>query len=496
MGQEILKTKGITKSFFGNEVLKGVDFDVLSGEVHGLVGENGAGKSTLMKIITGVYTKNSGQIFLDGREVDFSDPGKARLAGVSIIHQEFNQFSNLSVAENIFLDRKEYRNSLGFVNWKKMRDDAKKVLGDLGASFDVEMPERLLSVREQQLVEIAKAVSSNCRVLIMDEPTAALPENEVGKLFEVIRVLKEKGVAVIYISHRMKEIEQICDRVTVLRDGKKVSTLEMEAGRIDEVISQMIGKSITNYYTHSQRTAGEAILEVRNLSGHGVHDVSLELHRGEVLGLYGLAGSGATETAEMIMGLLRPLQGSVFMGGKKLLMKNINESMNAGIGYVPSDRRQEGIIVNMPISQNTILANLDSYDGRVMLNYKKIETRVAAAIESLKIKCVSSSQEVMRLSGGNQQKVVLAKWLDRNPQVLILNEPTRGVDVGAKSEIYRLIDDLANNNLAILFISSELPEVMGVSDTITVMCRGHITGSFTKAEIGQDTLLKAASGRI
>ena len=345
-------------------------------------------------------------------------------------------------------------------------------------------------------MEIAKAVSSNCRVLIMDEPTAALPENEVGKLFEVIRVLKEKGVAVIYISHRMKEIEQICDRVTVLRDGKKVSTLEMEAGRIDEVISQMIGKSITNYYTHSQRTAGEAILEVRNLSGHGVHDVSLELHRGEVLGLYGLAGSGATETAEMIMGLLRPLQGSVFMGGKKLLMKNINESMNAGIGYVPSDRRQEGIIVNMPISQNTILANLDSYDGRVMLNYKKIETRVAAAIESLKIKCVSSSQEVMRLSGGNQQKVVLAKWLDRNPQVLILNEHTRGVDVGAKSEIYRLIDDLANNNLAILFISSELPEVMGVSDTITVMCRGHITGSFTKAEIGQDTLLKAASGRI
>ena len=495
MGQEILKTKGITKSFFGNEVLKGVDFDVLSGEVHGLVGENGAGKSTLMKIITGVYTKNSGQIFLDGREVDFSDPGKARLAGVSIIHQEFNQFSNLSVAENIFLDRKEYRNSFGFVNWKKMRDDAKKVLGDLGASFDVEMPERLLSVREQQLVEIAKAVSSNCRVLIMDEPTAALPENEVGKLFEVIRVLKEKGVAVIYISHRMKEIEQICDRVTVLRDGKKVSTLEMEAGRI-EVISQMIGKSITNYYTHSQRTAGETILEARNLSGHGVHDVSLKLHRGEVLGLYGLAGSGATETAEMIMGLLRPLQGSVFMGGKKLLMKNINESMNAGIGYVPSDRRQEGIIVNMPISQNTILANLDSYDGRVMLNYKKIETRVAAAIESLKIKCVSSSQEVMRLSGGNQQKVVLAKWLDRNPQVLILNEPTRGVDVGAKSEIYKLIDDLANNNLAILFISSELPEVMGVSDTITVMCRGHITGSFTKAEIGQDTLLKAASGRI
>ena len=221
MGQEILKAKCIKKSFFGNEVLKGVDFEVQSGEIHGLVGENGAGKSTLMKIITGVYTKNSGEIYLDGKEVDFSDPGKARDAGVSIIHQEFNQFSNLSVAENIFLDRKEYRSSLGVVNWKKMREDAGKVLGDLGASFDVEIPERLLSVREQQLVEIAKAISSNCRVLIMDEPTAALPENEVGKLFDVIRVLKKKGVAVIYISHRMKEIEQICDRVTVLRDGKR-----------------------------------------------------------------------------------------------------------------------------------------------------------------------------------------------------------------------------------------------------------------------------------
>lgn len=496
MGQEILKTRDIRKSFFGNEVLKGVDFEVLSGEVHGLVGENGAGKSTLMKIITGVYTKNHGEIFLDGKEVDFSDPGKARDAGVSIIHQEFNQFSNLSVAENIFLDRKEYRNSLGVVNWKKMRSDAKMVLRDLGASFDVEIPERLLSVREQQLVEIAKAVSSNCRILIMDEPTAALPENEVGKLFEVIRVLKERGVAIIYISHRMKEIEQICDRVTILRDGKKVSTLDMETGRIDDVISQMIGKSITNYYTHTLRDMGSTILTVQNLSGHGVSDVSFELHSGEVLGLYGLAGSGATETAEMIMGLKKPQNGSVLMGSKKLSLKNINESMNSGMGYVPPDRRQQGIILNMSISQNTILANLNAYGGRILLNHKKIEDNVTAAIENLKIKCVSSSQEVMRLSGGNQQKVVLAKWLDRNPQVLILNEPTRGVDVGAKSEIYKLIDDLANSNLAILFISSELPEVMGVSDTITVMCRGHITGSFRKAEIGQDTLLKAASGRI
>ena len=496
MWQEILRTENIKKDFFGVEVLKGIDFDVRQGEIHGLVGENGAGKSTLMKIITGVYTKTDGKIFLENKEVDFSDPGKARDAGVSIIHQEFNQFSNLSVAENIFLDRKEYRNSIGIVNWKKMEEDARKVLAELGASFDVKMPERLLSVREQQLVEIAKAVSSNCKVLIMDEPTAALPENEVDKMFEVIRVLKDRGVAIIYISHRMKEIEQICDRVTVLRDGKKVSTIEMQDSCIDDVIAQMIGKSISNYYTHTKRRAGEEVLKVKNLEGNGVSGVSFELHRGEVLGLYGLAGSGTTEVAEMIMGIKRPDNGSVEKDGKRLGLKNIRESMDAGIGYVPPDRRREGIIVNMTIRDNTILANLNAYQNKLTLDRKKAENRVMKAVERLRIKCVSTSQEVLRLSGGNQQKVVLAKWLDRNPEVLILNEPTRGVDVGAKSEIYKLIDELANSNLAILFISSELPEVLGVSDKVMVMCRGHMTGSFSSEEAGQDILLKAASGRI
>lgn len=496
MQQEILRTENIKKDFFGVEVLKGVDFDVQRGEIHGLVGENGAGKSTLMKIITGVYSKSDGKIFLEGKEVDFSDPGKARDAGVSIIHQEFNQFSNLSVAENIFLDRREYRNGIGIVNWKKMEEDAAKVLGELGASFDVKMPERLLSVREQQLVEIAKATSSNCKILIMDEPTAALPENEVDKLFDVIRALKEKGVAIIYISHRMKEIEQICDRVTVLRDGKRVSTVVMKESRIDDVISQMIGKSLTNYYTHTRREKGEAILQVQGLSGNGVHGVSFELHKGEILGLYGLAGSGTTEVAEMIMGLKRPEKGIVEKNGNALSLKNVRESMDAGIGYVPPDRRREGIVVNMPIDDNIILANLGEYQGKLTLNRKKTEERVKRAIDSLKIKCVSISQEVLRLSGGNQQKVVLAKWLDRNPEILILNEPTRGVDVGAKSEIYKLIDELANKNLAILFISSELPEVLGVSDSVVVMCRGRVTGSFDSDEVGQDILLKAASGRI
>ena len=495
MGEIILRTEGIKKDFFGVEVLKGVDFEVKKGEVHGLVGENGAGKSTLVKIITGVYTKSGGKIFLENKEVDFPDPGKARDAGVSIIHQEFNQFANLSVAENIFLDRKEYRNAFGFVNWDKMREDAKAVLNELGADFDVDMPERMLSVREQQLVEIAKAISSNCKVLIMDEPTAALPENEVDKMFDVIKVLKERGVAIIYISHRMREIEQICDRVTVLRDGQKVDTLDMEQSDIDKVIALMIGKSTSNYYSHTERTPGEEILSVEGLSGQGVQDFNLKLHKGEVLGLYGLAGSGTTEVAEMIMGLRRPDSGRVVNEGKDLSLKDIRDSMNSGIGYVPPDRRREGVVVNMPVNSNTIMANLSSYKKALMLDKTKEKDHVQRAIDSLKIKCTSQEQEVLRLSGGNQQKVVLAKWLDRDPKILILNEPTRGVDVGAKSEIYKLIDNLANEGLAILLISSELPEVIGVSDNIMVMCRGKVTGSFSIEAASQDVLLKAASGR-
>lgn len=495
MGEIILRTEGIKKDFFGVEVLKGVDFEVKKGEVHGLVGENGAGKSTLVKIITGVYTKSGGKIFLENKEVDFPDPGKARDAGVSIIHQEFNQFANLSVAENIFLDRKEYRNAFGFVNWDKMREDAKAVLNELGADFDVDMPERMLSVREQQLVEIAKAISSNCKVLIMDEPTAALPENEVDKMFDVIKVLKERGVAIIYISHRMREIEQICDRVTVLRDGQKVDTLDMEQSDIDKVIALMIGKSTLNYYSHTERTPGEEILSVEGLSGQGVQDFNLKLHKGEVLGLYGLAGSGTTEVAEMIMGLRRPDSGRVVNEGKDLSLKDIRDSMNSGIGYVPPDRRREGVVVNMPVNSNTIMANLSSYKKALMLDKTKEKDHVQRAIDSLKIKCTSQEQEVLRLSGGNQQKVVLAKWLDRDPKILILNEPTRGVDVGAKSEIYKLIDNLANEGLAILLISSELPEVIGVSDNIMVMCRGKVTGSFSIEAASQDVLLKAASGR-
>lgn len=494
MTEPILQTRNITKSFFGVPVLKGIDFEVRPGEVMGLVGENGAGKSTLMKIITGLYTNDGGEILFDGRPMSFSDPSKARDVGISIIHQEFNLFSNLSVSENIFLDRREYRTGFGRICWKKMKRDAKKVLEELGASFDVDLPVRMLSVREQQLVEISKAVSTNAKVLIMDEPSAALPESEVSKLFEVIGMLKKKGVAIVYISHRMQEIEQVCDRVTVLRDGVNEGIIEMASGKIDEVISRMIGREIGDYYPHTKREFGETMLEVSNVSGDGLKNVSLHVRKSEVVGLYGLAGAGTTELAEMMMGLRKMPQGSVTFGGKTLKKDSVRDAMGAGIGYVPPSRREEGIIVDMDIAENTVLANLSQYQKKLLLDNRKIRTRVQEHIEKLQIKCASQNQHVNRLSGGNQQKVVLAKWLDRDPGMLILNEPTRGVDVGAKREIYKLIDELANSGLPILIISSEVPEILGVSDRVVVMCRGRMAGEYANLNLGQDVLLKAASG--
>ena len=494
MTEDILSTKQITKSFFGVKVLKGIDFGVRPGEIMGLVGENGAGKSTLMKIITGLYTFDGGEIIYEGKPVSLPDAGKARDIGISIIHQEFNLFSNLSVAENIFLDRRDFRNRLGQVNWKRMNAEAARVLGELGAKFDVTLPVRMLSVREQQLVEITKAVSTNAKVLIMDEPSAALPDNEVQNMFDVVRVLKARGVAVIYISHRMKEIEQICDRVTVLRDGMNVGVLEMDSCKIDDVIARMVGREIEDYYPHTKREPGEDVLTVEGVTGDGLKSVSLAVRRKEVVGLYGLAGSGSTELAEMLMGLRDMPKGGVRLMGKPVRKNDVNASMGAGFAYVPPDRRQEGIVVNLPIQDNIIMANLPHYEKSKLLQSKRIDESVARHIQNLGIKCTGPEQTVMSLSGGNQQKVVLSKWMDRNPTLLILNEPTRGVDVGAKSEIYRLIDELASSGLAILLISSEVPEVLGISDRILVMCRGKITGDYENHNLGQDTLLKAASG--
>ena len=457
MVQPILAARRITKSFFGVQVLKGLDFTLNSGEIMGLIGENGAGKSTLMKIIAGLYTFDDGEILYGGKSVRFNDPGESRDVGIAIIHQEFNLFSNLSVAENIFLNREEFQGLFGRVRWKRMYGEARRVLGELGAKLDVAMPVRLLSVREQQLVEIAKAVSTDAKVLIMDEPSAALPDNEVQHMFDLVRILKRQGVGVVYISHRMQEVTQICDRVTILRDGVNVGVKSVADTHIDQIIALMVGREINDYYPHSAHAVGDVMLEVNGVGGEDLPLNSLKVHSGEVVGLYGLAGSGSTELAEMIMGLRPTTSGSVRVGEKPIRKRVMQNAMESGIAYVPPDRRKEGVIVELPVNDNIILANMEQYTHNGVLVRKKIEARTRQHIDSLSIKCSSQTQTVNSLSGGNQQKVVLGKWLDREPTIMILNEPTRGVDVGAKSEIYKLIDQLASRGMAILLISSEVP---------------------------------------
>ena len=490
--QPILHAKHISKSFFGVSVLKNVDFEVQAGEIMGLIGENGAGKSTLMKILTGLYSLESGEILFNGESVRFADSKQAIEKGVSIIHQELSLFDNLTVAENIFLDHKDYRSKLGIVDWKKMNEAARKVLDELGTDFDVTTLVGSLSVREQQLVEIAKAMSKNAKVLIMDEPSAALPENEVRYMFDMVRQLKEKGVAIVYISHRMMEIEEICDRITILRDGENVGVINIKESTINDAIELMVGRNIENYYPHTKREKGSPYLEIKNLHGSGMRDLNLTVRKGEVLGLYGLAGAGSTELVEMVMGLRRRDSGTVLIDGKSV-KASIQEVMGAGVGYVPPDRRREGLVVRISIEDNVILANLPTYVKGGLLNRKKTKEHTQKHIDALSLKCTGPDQITQSLSGGNQQKVALSKWLDRNPRVLILNEPTRGVDVGAKSEIYKLIDSLANEGLAILMVSSELPEILGICDQIVVLSRGVITGEYENEDLSQEMLLAAAS---
>ena len=491
--QPILELHDIEKSFSGNHVLKKMNLDVLSGEVMGIVGENGAGKSTLMKIITGVYSLDRGEIRFEGKQVAFANSKDALHAGIAIIHQEFNLFQNLTVAENIYLDREEYRSRSGRIDWKKMRLDAQKVLAELGASFSVDTLVSELGVREQQLIEIAKAVSSHAKVLIMDEPSAALPQNEVQHLFNVIGLLKAKGCSVIYVSHRMQEIEEICDRVTVLRNGVNVGVLTTKENSIDHIITLMCGRKIQDYYPHKPLPFGKTALTVSDLSNRFVRNVSFEVREREILGIYGLAGSGSTQLAECLFGLSEIEHGTVETRKGVLKKTSPKSAMDLGIAYVPPDRRREGIVKELSIALNMVLSKLAEYSSGLLLNRTKIDRTAERYIEMLKISATSKNQVLSQLSGGNQQKVVLGRWLDANPDVLLLNEPTRGVDIGAKVEIYALIDDLAKKGLSIILISSEIPEVLGMCDRVLVMNKGEISGEFENCELTQETLLRAAS---
>lgn len=494
MTQPVLTMEGIRKEFPGVKALTDVDFELYPGEVHALMGENGAGKSTLMKILSGVYPPTGGTVRLKGKEAVFRSPLDAQRQGVSIIHQEFNLFTNLSAAENIFIDRPEMAGRFGRIKWSGMVEEAQALVDSIGGGdINVREEVRHLGVHSQQVVEIAKALSFKADVLIMDEPSAALPENEVKKMFEVIRRLRSQGVAIVYVSHRMKEIFEIADKVTVLRDGHKVATQPIGEVTEQSLIQMMVGKEVQQLYPVRKQPHGkEIVLKVRDLSLDTSHKISFELRKGEIVGLFGIPGSGSHTVAERLFGLKRG-SGEIEINGQPVKITNPSEAKAKKLAYVPPDRHRQGIIKPMSIRQNISFAMLPELSKGLVLDRNAIQHVSAEYMEKLRIKAPDDGQTVDFLSGGNQQKVVIGKWLAAHPDILILEEPTRGVDVGAKAEIYSIIHELAREGLSILLISSEMPEVIGLSDRVLVMYQGDIVHVFAHGEADQEQLLQRAS---
>lgn len=493
----ILEMKGIVKSFGPVKALKGVDLDLRAGEVHALMGENGAGKSTLMKVLTGIHDANEGTIHYNGKQVAYSKPKDAMEDGIVIVHQELNMMNHLTVAQNIFIGREEFRH-----NW--LIDDgasikkAKKLFELL--KLDINPTEKVgnLTVGKQQMVEIAKALSMDAKVIVFDEPTAALTESEINELFVIIDDLRSKGVGIIYISHRMDEIARITDRVTVMRDGEYVGTVNTKDTTKDEIIAMMVGRTIYEDPKAASAVADDApvVLEVKNLNaGSSVKDVSFQLRKGEILGFSGLMGAGRTEVARLLFGADKKESGTIFVNGKEVTINSPQDAIREGIGYLSEDRKRFGCIVDMTIADNTVMTNLDHYIKGFLIDDREIVRVSDKFVDSLKTKTPSSKQLVRNLSGGNQQKVVIAKWLEQNSDILIFDEPTRGIDVGAKSEIYTLMNDLVAQGKSIIMISSELTEILRMSDRIVVMCEGRKTGELDISQATQERILALATDR-
>ena len=493
----ILEMKGIVKSFGPVKALKGVDFDLRAGEVHALMGENGAGKSTLMKVLTGIHDANEGTIHYNGKQVTYSKPKEAMEDGIVIVHQELNMMNHLTVAQNIFIGREEFRH-----NW--LIDDgasikkAKKLFDLL--KLDINPTEKVgnLTVGKQQMVEIAKALSMDAKVIVFDEPTAALTESEINELFVIIDDLRAKGVGIIYISHRMDEIARITDRVTVMRDGEYVGTVNTKETTKDEIIAMMVGRTIYEDPKAASAVADDApvVLEVKNLNaGSSVKDVSFQLRKGEILGFSGLMGAGRTEVARLLFGADKKEIGTIFVNGKEVTINSPQDAIREGIGYLSEDRKRFGCIVDMTIADNTVMTNLDKYIKGGLINDGEIVKVSDEFVKQLRTKTPSSKQLVRNLSGGNQQKVVIAKWLEQNSDILIFDEPTRGIDVGAKSEIYTLMNSLVAQGKSIIMISSELTEILRMSDRIVVMCEGRKTGELDISQATQERILALATDR-
>ncbi len=489
-----IEMRGIDKSFGGNAVLKSAGFLLDDGEIHALMGENGAGKSTLMKILTGVYTRDAGTVIVDGQEVCYKNPQEAEKAGIVFIHQELNVLFDLTVEENMFLG-KEIKNALGVCDKKAMRAEVKKVLDRLGVNIDPGERMNRLSVGQQQMIEIAKALMVDAKVLIMDEPTAALTEKETTVLFEVVNSLREKGVSIVYISHRMEEIFALCDRITVLRDGTYVDTKKIPETDMNDVVKMMIGREIGERYPARNAKIGDVAFEVKNLTCPGVFEkVNFQVHNGEVLGVSGLMGAGRTEIMRAIFGDMPNVTGEIYMNGQLIQNRNPMDAIRNGIGFITEDRKVEGLMLEESIMKNISIANLGKISKNGVLNKKAEDDLVKKGIEELHIRCFGPDHACNNLSGGNQQKVVFAKWVYTDPKLLILDEPTRGVDIGAKKEIYSIINDLAEKGVAVIMVSSELPEVLGMSDRIMVVREGLVRGILNKDEADQEKIMTLATG--
>lgn len=492
----ILLVKSLSKSFGGIKALDEVQFTLRRGEVHALMGENGAGKSTLMKILMGLESTDSGEIIFAGERWESRDVRASLAKGISMIHQELQVVPELSVAENIFLGRESTRWLPGWLDDQSIYQRTKKLLAELGVTLDARARMKRLSVAEMQMVEIAKAISHEARVIIMDEPTSALSDKEVATLFKIIRDLKAKGVAIIYISHKMEEIAQIADTVTVLRDGKYVGT--KAAAELDQntLISMMVGRTIDSLFPEATGQKGEVVLSVKDLSIPGkFHDISFDLHAGEVLGLAGLMGAGRTEVARAIFGLDFPTEGEVFVKNKKATIRSPEEAIRLGIGYVSEDRKGWGCIAGMSVQHTMTLATLRDYARGGFIDEKSERTAANVMATDLRIKTAGLSQPIMQLSGGNQQKVLIGKTLLAEPEIIIFDEPTRGIDIGAKHEIYKLIRQLTARGIAILLISSELPEILGLCDRVVVLSQGRQTAVLSGTEISQETIMQHAIQR-
>lgn len=492
MSEFILEMMDITKEFPGVKALDGVSLRVRPGTVHALMGENGAGKSTLMKCLIGIYHKTSGKIIYDGKEVDFNTTTDGLSNGISMIHQELSPIPERSVAENVWVGRQPMKNRL-MVDHKKMRENTVKLFEQLQVNIDPDLKMKELTVSQMQMVEIVKAVSYNSKIVIMDEPTSSLTKGEVEHLFRIIRQLKSEGIAVIYISHKMEEIFEICDEVTIYRDGKYITTSKVSDITMDELVRHMVGREITEMFPKVDCKIGEVVLEVEHLNaGKLVKDVSFSLHKGEILGFAGLVGAGRSETMEAIFGLRHVQSGTIRIKGKEVTIKSPPDAIRNGISFLTEDRRGKGIIGIRDVSENTILSNLPAYG--TPLNHKKIKEDVDEYVTKLRVKTPNNQEKLQNLSGGNQQKVLVARCLLTEPDIFIVDEPTRGIDVGAKSEIHALISQLAGQGKAVLLISSEMPEVMGMSDRIVVMHEGVVTGILERDEFEQEAIMRYAAG--